>query len=252
MIGFTVEHLREDCQNSILRVQKFLWRNLISGIIINFSFRGLWANTFRTFSENFLAEMHYCLLRVKEEIFERTRFSSNEEYFLHQFLTFSWWFSGFYQNKNRKGHQNCIPPIQRNILAKNCIKNSTLSVFQQKNLELLAFGGIFYHGCQNFLLRLRKKNFLREQNFEKKDYSFPFWERSWERMFQTFARKLRAEPSKLHFTCPVDQFEENAFLKSCVSSFLPDFVQRVSDFFVKSLSSRIVKQAFYVPKRIFL
>ena len=41
------------------------------------------------------------------------------------------------------------------------------------------------------------------------------------------------------------------FLKSYVSSFLPDFVQEVLDFFVKSLSSRIIKQTFYVPRRIF-
>ena len=69
MIGFTVEHCREDCQTSNLRVQKFLWRILISEVQINFFFRGLWANTFRTFSENFLAEMHNCLLRVKKRDF---------------------------------------------------------------------------------------------------------------------------------------------------------------------------------------
>ena len=248
MIGFTVEHFREDCQNSILRVQKFFWRNLISKIIIDFFFRGLRAKTFRTFSEKFLAGMHNCLLRVGEEIFERTWFSSKEEFFSHQFLTLSWWFSGFWQKKNSEGSSKLHSPYPGYHFGKK-VSLEKINTFCLSTEKSRIFGRVLYHGCQNFPLRLRKKIFWGNRILRKQIIHFVF--RSWEWMFQFFAQKFRAESSKVHFTYPVDQFEETSFLKSFLSSFLPDFMQEVSDSFVKSLSSRNIKQAFYDPKRIF-
>ena len=100
---------------------------------------------------------------------------------------------------------------------------------------------------KKFLSCVQRKKFFRDRVLRKK-FIHCLFQSSWEWMFQTFARKMRAESSKLRFTYPVDQFEENSFLKSYVSSFLPDFEQEVSDFLWRDNLAERSKRLFTCPK----
>ena len=183
-----------------------------------------------------------------EEIFGAKRFF-RIEIFLSSISEFQLMIPGLLA-KYRKSHQNCILGVHRNILARNWFweeKFITFGLSAEKNSNF--WWDLLWWMSKNSFYVSRGRNFSGNRVLRKKIIHCLF--RSWEWMFQTFEQKFRAESLKLRFTSPVDQFEENFFLKCYVSLFLPDFEQEVSNFLWRVFLAQLSNRLFTFPKGFF-
>ena len=93
--------------------------------------------------------------------------------FFHQFPTFSFWFSGFWQNTGRVIKTAFY--VSRGKFRQEAFFEKRIFIsFGIAAEKDQTFNRIFCHGCQIFLPRVQKKKLLREQKLEKKEYSIRF------------------------------------------------------------------------------